>query len=1380
MKRTDLRKKGVALLLALLMLISTGVTAFAATDDYYEHYVDESYKYVDTGYFDYIDYLSVSNDPGYYESDYYKPDTTALVAPIATTATKWDALFEAEWQAMGFTEAPEVFPGPGGPYGPLSGNWTAGNSGYADHPFALITNNADRADEDAFVIVLFGDGFTDSDYDQAKWRYYSQFFARNFFRIRPFNEFEDLIKIYRIDIASNDTGATRSDSPDGRNMPGVDPKDTYFGGFLWNQGMARLGGAANTARATNMARSYVPNNLAASRVILLNTNVYGGSGGATSFATLSWAFIDLVVHELAHTAGLHADEYLTGAAAMLANNRACPFLSPNLVHRDHLDNPYWQEFSPWYRLLGVNGTTLDPILEGTTQNADFENLFRPVNNCKMRFLGFSGMFDLTGEEEFPFCEPCVEQWRDRISILSNSPILHFQPYNDQFYDNEYMHLDNRHFILRLPQARQNPNYGPNANNVNNRVGLQVFGEQINEYDPVHGVLGTITMTVFEANNGIKGNPIPRLIDVPVDTPMMLESGTYMVEATFIGTYNGQPLTLELRSLENAFTVRPQIIVTAVGNYATPWLSTTGTGPRFRLDTLNRGWIANTPVTLPPLTIDPTRVGATNITEFDITYTWHIRNFDGTAGTVIASGIYTPGGMHYPGPSAVGQYMLTIRAVANATYTGSVPNFDVITEYPFDISVPFTPTPHFPINSGLFTHEAMANDMRAITIVGEGFTEAEQNEFEALAAEFITRFLATDPVKRAASRFTFFKVNGMSMDSGISREGSVPLDTYYGFRINNDGSIGTHRQDRPMDAILLQEAWRRDTNRLTWSQWGTTVVLMNADDVQANLHWRHPEYNRGVHLATIHDRDFTRLIESVVTQFAHVRSDRNPYLLDEYRWKEGPEQNRTFQETFERLVESSYSHEMWGAAGRPRPVVVSDAATRVYITDGYQVLNWDLPDTFGAYSFGHRLVTGTNAQNTFTFRYFTDDNHRVGTLLYNPPVEPGFYWAEAQLPASLMYFYGMHSNGTSTDRWGFTYDRDYPLRGRNMNPVETRQPSGLVRGFVRFEIRTLVTPEITIYNAPNGIVNTAYSFQFATTGYPVPTWSVVGNLPDGLNLSAQGLLTGTPTATGVFNFTVTASNSFGADNKQVTITITRQDTAGWGGGQGFAPAPLVAPTTEAEFEEYDEQFPLADWDDYAAMLHDLGLFRGVRNDADGNPIFALEDSLNRIQALVLTLRLLGLEDEVYAFEGDNPFEDVAGWQVPYVSYAYEHGITRGVSAVRFAPSDYVTFQQFTTFLLRALGYNDNGDGDFTFATALEKALEVGMYTRAVFDELNIEEFSRGNAVTAMMGALLTNVRGMQNTTLLDVLVADEVIESEAAEAFIEGLSQFRRLGVNEES
>jgi hypothetical protein len=62
--------------------------------------------------------------------------------------------------------------------------------------------------------------------------------------------------------------------------------------------------------------------------------------------------------------------------------------------------------------------------------------------------------------------------------------------------------------------------------------------------------------------------------------------------------------------------------------------------------------------------------------------------------------------------------------------------------------------------------------------------------------------------------------------------------------------------------------------------------------------------------------------------------------------------------------------------------------------------------------------------------------------------------------------------------------------------------------------------------PDAVEFAAYSQQLTATGGTAPyTWSVTsGALPAGLALSAQGLISGTPTVSGAFNFTVQAQDS----------------------------------------------------------------------------------------------------------------------------------------------------------------------------------------------------------------------------------------------------------------
>ena len=77
--------------------------------------------------------------------------------------------------------------------------------------------------------------------------------------------------------------------------------------------------------------------------------------------------------------------------------------------------------------------------------------------------------------------------------------------------------------------------------------------------------------------------------------------------------------------------------------------------------------------------------------------------------------------------------------------------------------------------------------------------------------------------------------------------------------------------------------------------------------------------------------------------------------------------------------------------------------------------------------------------------------------------------------------------------------------------------------------------------PAAVVNTAYSDTLTATGGTAPyTWSVnTGTLPAGITLSAAGVLSGTPTATGSSTFTV---NVIDANNGIATTSITLVVTA----------------------------------------------------------------------------------------------------------------------------------------------------------------------------------------------------------------------------------------------
>ena len=130
---------------------------------------------------------------------------------------------------------------------------------------------------------------------------------------------------------------------------------------------------------------------------------------------------------------------------------------------------------------------------------------------------------------------------------------------------------------------------------------------------------------------------------------------------------------------------------------------------------------------------------------------------------------------------------------------------------------------------------------------------------------------------------------------------------------------------------------------------------------------------------------------------------------------------------------------------------------------------------------------------------------------------------------------------------------------------------------------------------------------------------------------------------------------------------------------------------------------------ADRLFALGLFRGTGTGADGKPIYELNHSATRAEAVTMLVRFLGKETEARAGSWETPFTDVAEWAKPYVGYAYANGLTYGISETKFGSNSTCSAQMYLTFLLRALGYTNEVAGFSVWNNAFDLAREVGIYS-----------------------------------------------------------------------
>jgi hypothetical protein len=103
------------------------------------------------------------------------------------------------------------------------------------------------------------------------------------------------------------------------------------------------------------------------------------------------------------------------------------------------------------------------------------------------------------------------------------------------------------------------------------------------------------------------------------------------------------------------------------------------------------------------------------------------------------------------------------------------------------------------------------------------------------------------------------------------------------------------------------------------------------------------------------------------------------------------------------------------------------------------------------------------------------------------------------------------------------------------------------------------PVMAAAELPRGVIGEEYSYKFQTTGQsPAPEYSVTdGHLPAGLELSSDGNLTGSPTAAGNFDFTVTASNGVIAGaTQEASLEVVGTPLVGDGEAHGITSTSAV--------------------------------------------------------------------------------------------------------------------------------------------------------------------------------------------------------------------------------
>lgn len=174
----------------------------------------------------------------------------------------------------------------------------------------ILDNGAPEA---RWNLVLIAEGYRDT--ELALFHAHAQAFVNTLVSTPPFNDVEAAINVYRIDVASTDSGADDSLACAG---PGTTAA-TYFDASFCNGGIRRLL-LVNTTNVINVVEARVPQ--WHQIIVLVNSTVWGGSGGQIAVTSVAAGWESIALHELGHAAFGLADEYEYWAGCAVDTNNA--------------------------------------------------------------------------------------------------------------------------------------------------------------------------------------------------------------------------------------------------------------------------------------------------------------------------------------------------------------------------------------------------------------------------------------------------------------------------------------------------------------------------------------------------------------------------------------------------------------------------------------------------------------------------------------------------------------------------------------------------------------------------------------------------------------------------------------------------------------------------------------------------------------------------------------------------------------------------------------------------------------------------------------------------------------------------------------------------
>ncbi|MBQ2690620.1 MAG: S-layer homology domain-containing protein [Clostridia bacterium] len=163
-----------------------------------------------------------------------------------------------------------------------------------------------------------------------------------------------------------------------------------------------------------------------------------------------------------------------------------------------------------------------------------------------------------------------------------------------------------------------------------------------------------------------------------------------------------------------------------------------------------------------------------------------------------------------------------------------------------------------------------------------------------------------------------------------------------------------------------------------------------------------------------------------------------------------------------------------------------------------------------------------------------------------------------------------------------------------------------------------------------------------------------------------------------------------------------------------------------------------WDERYISAYTLNRIGGLFRGSDKG--WELDRSPSRAEAAIMLVRFLGLEQKALEMtEISMPFTDVNPNHAGYIALLYEMGLTKGTSPTTYSPDLETRPQDYMTFMLRALGYDDAA-GDFSWKTSLEDSVRLRVLNGEEYVRINEKVFDRGMMSYASLAVLRANEKG----------------------------------------